>query len=515
MKTFGSLISVATLLVVVFGAPSYDVAHGNWPAKGMWGKGTAKDFRSGVTAKRVENRLVAGSQLDELIKPRYNEALYLATGKTELGVLVGKDNWLFPADRLSEPGGMKRLECEKSVAALGKLTRWLEARGCLVVFELIPRKRTLYPEQLPDDLPEPFVPLFEDLREAMLAEGLHVPDLRPVLKPEGELMFFTNDNHWTAEGCHRAAGAIADYVKQQLPGGEVPGKPMKVVFRTFPPEDFIGYQQRLLGFQPGSWLSGKFTNQYSRVAAVPNPESPKIRRGSREPQPVVVIGTSFSQGPFFSASQYVGHFGLQVEDRSASGYAAGYRAVDFFSGILTGARPVPKVLIWEFPEDFPTREGRYFREPLESILAVIDGAPYTATPFETRERALQRVTILEENDELLKASCSGPRSTITWMLTEPIPGDAGAVFKFSFNVPNKGKPLGLLAVEWGTQVVWDPDPLPESSRTQTVLIRRSNKTHPILIPLEMSEGESIRYIRLRPYNSPATFELERPRIWRR
>jgi acetyltransferase AlgX (SGNH hydrolase-like protein) len=515
MKTFGSLVSVATLLVAVFGAPAYDIAHGNWPGKGMWGSGTARDLRSGVTAKRVETRLVAGSQLDELIKPRYNEALYLATGKTGPGVVVGKDNWLFPADRLSEPGQGKRLENEKSVAALGKLTRWLEARGCLVVFELIPRKRTLYPEQLPDDLKDPFVPLFDGLRDAMLAEGLHVPDLRPALTPEDELLFFTNDNHWNAEGCHRAAGVIADYIKEQLPDGKLPGKPMDVVFRTFPPEDFIGYQQRLLGFQKGSWLSNRFTNQYSRVAAVPDPESPKIRRGSREPQPIVVIGTSFSQGPFFSASQYVGHFGRQVEDRSASGYAAGYRAVDFFCELLTGARPVPKVLIWEFPEDFPTREGRYFREPLESILEVIDGAPYTVTPFETRERALQRVSIIKEQDDSLKATCTGPKSTMTWMLTEPIPGDAGAVLKFGFNVPNRGKPLGFVTVEWGTEVVWDQTPLPESSRTRQVLVRRSTKTHPILIPLEMDAGESIRYIRIRPYNSPATFELTRLQIWRR
>jgi hypothetical protein len=509
MKIFGSLVSVATLLVVVFGAPSYDIAHGNWPGKGMWGKGTAKELRSGVVAKRIEERLVAGSALDELIRPRYNEAVFLATGKTNPGVVVGPNNWLFPAGRIGEPGAGKRAECLKSVAALGTLTRYLEERGCFVVFELIPRKRTLYPEQLPKDDADPFVPLFDFVRDAMLAEGLHVPDLRPTLAPEGEMLFFTNDNHWTAEGGHRAARTIADYVREQLPEGKVPGTPLDAVFRTFPPEEFIGYQQRLLGFAKDSWMSRKFTNLHTRIAAVRDVESEKFLRGTKKPQPVVLIGTSFSQGPFYGASQFLGHFGVQVEDRSASGYGAGYRGVEFFSEILTGRRELPEVLIWEFPEDFPSREARYFREPLESIIAVLDGAPYTPVEFDYRERMLQGIAVIKDEDGLLKASCTGPNAWVMWMLTEPIDGAAGAVLKFDFNVPKKGLPQGIVTVEWGTNAGVDP------LRTHTTLVRRATSTHPILVPLELPPGEAIRYVRIRPYQTPANFELGGFEIWQR
>lgn len=506
MKFLGSLVSVITLLVVVFGAPAYDAAHGNWPGRRMAGSGSFEDFRSGVMAKRLEKRLVAGSALDELIRPRYNEASYLLTGQTNPGVVVGKDNWLFPSDRLGEPGPKKREEFATTVEALGELTRFLEERGCLVVYQLVPRKRTLYPEMLPDGLSDPYVPLFDDVRDAMLAEGLRVPDLRPVLKPEGEPLYFTNDTHWKPEGCRAAATFMADYLRELLPDGEVPGKPMDVVLREYPPEDFIGYQQRLLGFERGSWLFDKFTNQIRQHGAVLEKDREKFCRGSKQPQPIVLLGTSMSRGPYYSASQYVGLLGVQIEDRAAAGYGAGYRFAELMAEILTKRRLLPEVIIWEFPEDFPIREGRYFNEPLLSTIAVLGGAPYRAEPLDAA-RELQNMTVYSEKDGVLDAECEGPRSQILYTLNEPIAGDSGAVLRLDFNVPKRGKPLGLLHLEWGEVIGEKP------IARRSVLIRRSDSTHPIMEPLVLPAGAPINYIRIRPYNSKARIELGNVELW--
>lgn len=509
MKFLGSLVSFLTLLVVVFGAPAYDIAHGNWPGRGMGGGVTFDQFRSGVFAQRVEKRLDSGSSIDELVRPRYNEAAYLLTGKTNPGVVVGKDNWLFPSDRLGEPGLKKRAEFAKSVKAMGELTRFLEAHGCLVIYELVPRKRTLYPEMLPDELAEPYVPLFDEVRDAMLAEGLRVPDLRPTLKPDDRVLYLTNDTHWQPEGCRAAALFIADYLREQLPDGKVPGKPLDVVFHEYPEEDTIGYQQRLLGFERGSWLFNQFTVKSRRHGAVLRKDPDWMVRGSREPQPLVLVGTSMSRGPYFAASQFIGALGVQIEDHTAAGYAAGYRLAEVVGEVLTERRPMPKVLIWEFPEDFPIREGRYFREPLTAMLALIDGAPYGAAPLEPASRRLEQIDEIVETNGVMNADCRGPKSQITYLLEEPIAGDAGVVLRLDFNVPRRGKPLGFLTIEWGE----DPEQA-KPSGLRSVLIRRSDFTHPIVEPLTLPDGAPIRYIRIRPYNSPARFELGSLELWK-
>ncbi len=307
MKSVSSLVSVLVLAAVLFGAPIYDVVHGNWPGVGYDEALDLEAIRSGGVARALEANLERNSSLDELARPRYNEVRFLALGETNAGVVAGHDRWLFPSHRLG-PVGLENVEqMQRSVKAMGAITRWLEARGCKVIYEFIPRKSTLFPEKLPADLDPPFEPYFDLIRNAMLAEGLDVPGLRPVLGSGDPLLYFTNDSHWTPHGNHLAAGLIAERIKERCLPESVPGTPLDVEFRWLPPDNFIGHEQKLLGFSEDGWLNRKFTNPIRQVWVTDSGDKEKVHFGSQEPQPILAVGTSMS---FFTASNLIGFLGV-------------------------------------------------------------------------------------------------------------------------------------------------------------------------------------------------------------
>ncbi len=506
MKSVSSLVSVLVLAAVLFGAPIYDAVHGNWPGAGYSDALDLETIRSGGAARTLEANLERNTSLDELARPRYNEVRFLALGETHEGVVAGHDRWLFPAKRLGPvaPGMVEQMH--RSVEAIGDIVRWLEARGCKVVFEFIPRKSTLFPEQLPADWEPPFEPYFDLIRDAMLAEGLDVPDLRPILGSKDPLLYFTNDSHWTPRGNHLAAGLIAERIKERCLPGPVPGTQLDVEFRWLPPDTFIGQEQKLLGFAEGSWLNGKFTNPIRQVWVVDSKDEDKFHFGSQDPEPILAVGTSMS---FLTASNLIGHLGVDVENYARPGYAAGYRMVDILKGILTEQRPVPEVLVWEFPEDFPIREGRYFREPLSAIVDVMSGGPYQVTSLDSAQRTIEKLTIRSEEGGMIKGRTKGPGASIEYTLPEPIAGDAGFVFCFDMTPGGQGPPRGVLEIEWGT----DPKVAPLGKRL--VMVRKTNLPHSIMVPMESEPGTEIRFVRIKLYEKKTNLEIGHAELWSR
>ncbi len=183
--------------------------------------------------------------------------------------------------------------------------------------------------------------------------------------------------------------------------------------------------------------------------------------------------------------------------------------MDILKGILTERRPVPEVLVWEFPEDFPIREGRYFREPLSSIVDVMSGGPYQVTSLDSAQRTTKDLTIRSEEDGMIKGLAGGPGANIEYTLPEPLEGDAGFVFCFDMTLEGLGPPLGELEIEWG------PDPHGAPSGKRLVMVRKTNWLHSIMVPLESDPGTAIRFVRIKFFKSKANLQIGHAELWSR
>lgn len=502
MRFLSSLISVAVFVLVVFGAPIYDAASGNWPGHGLRSPADFEEVRSGKYAQFIESELEAGTQLEGVARPRYNELRFLVTGETNPGVVAGKNGWLFLEQRLGKPSPAALAAIPKIVDAMGAICRHLEENGCFVVIELLPRKQTIYPENLPDGLSSPHFPTFDLVYDEMVAEGLRAPDLREVLGPEEGFWYLVNDAHWRPAGAHRVARYVAGLIQDHFGAAGVPGRPFELEFVREEPEEFIGYEQRLLGFAEGSLLYNRYSETIQQIhAADPNDLSRRFF-GSLDYEPIVLIGSSMSAGPYFQAPQLMGFLGRHVRNISKDGFAGGYRAVDLLQSALTGRMPYPEVLVWEIPEDFIAREAEYFLEPLESLVALLPDAPFEAEQLSLDGMVIEAIDKSIDEGKVSYAT-QGSAGSVTLPLAKPVDGSAPSVLMFSLTVP-PGSPshFGETVVEWGT------DPAAPPIGTKSVRMRITRWLHPILVQLTGGTPEApIRYVRVRPFDKPSRIEM--------
>ena len=503
MNRLSAWLVILSLLAVVFGAPAYEVIGGNWPTAGLTGQLTVESVLTGGAAKEVEAALEKNALLSEAMRPPYNELMYLSLGVVSPRVVVGPDNWLFFASRT---GGLPRAAMKRLVQTckeIATLIRWLEANGTHVIFEFIPRKQSLYPEQLPDNLNPPFEPVYPELVAAMRAAGLDVLDLSHALGPAEGIFFLTNDDHWNHEGSRRSAEAVAARITELYPDGDIPGTPVEAELRTTEVYRYAGNLVDMLGFRTEGFLHERFSVDRARIFSFP-PGSSKPWVGTQEPQPITVVGTSFSAG-FHTTSLLVGLLERQVEDRSKSGLAGGYRMADLCRELLLGQREFPEVLVWEFPEDFLVRMPTYLVEPLKSVTEIADGFPYTEHELPVAERTVQGIRISQEDETGLSGTVIARGSEIVYRLTRPVPGDGSAVLAFPLLVSGRGEQLTR----------WDTSGEPGSGGRRKTTLNNSRYPHYIIVSLKTADGKPVRRIRITPFDRFGRFHMGPPELWTR
>lgn len=511
MITKSSFVCLGAFFFGVLGAPAYELASGHWPGRGVDANFTLAEVRSGKAAREIEAALASGSHLQDLTRTRYDEAAYLLLGRTRPGVVVGKERWLFAEKRLGEPGEKKRERMEIAVRSLGVIVRDLEARGTRVIFELVPRKEALHPEMLPGDLAEPFVPIFDSVRDRMLAEGLVVPDLRPALDSKSALKYLTNDTHWNGAGARAAALVIAQEIRGGLVGRPVPGPKLVTTLRQDPPEAVRGREQRLLGFPEGGVLDARFDDWNVRTVAV-RPGRKRVEAGSKKDLPILFIGTSMSGAKFASVSNLIGELGVDVQSSVMAGYGAAYHFAGIYRRILTGERPAPEVLVWEFPADFVIREGAYFSDPLEALAGLLESGDVERQPLVPRARTLSQAWITAESEGAVDLRVTGRPSCVTYLLESPTAGDGGTWFEYGHRMIGKRGSIGMSVVEWGE--VNGPQGTPRVLGRRRVEVRRYGLPLPMLVRLTAPRGRSIDFIRIRPLTTGATVRLSNMGLWR-
>lgn len=509
MRHVASALAVLLFLGVVFGGPIREIRGGHWPGKGVsapdW-----EELRSGNYAKLIETRLEAGSQLKGIAQPKYNEARFLAFGTANQGVVVGPNDWLFLSHRLTRPNEHQLRYVEKNVDAMADIGAFLEERGTRTVIALLPRKQSVFPEELPSADVVDYFPLFDLQRDLMLERGLDVPDLREAIRGAEERPYFVNDEHWRPAGANAAAHALADHLRQLYAPDPVPGRPLETHMVTLPSRPFIEQEQRRLGFAKDGWLFDRFSDTVEEMRAAKVGTQDRFHLGSIEPEPVFLLGTSMTGGPYWLTSHLMNALGVHVQTYNRDGYAAGYRALDQFCKWLTGAQPFPEAFVWEIPEDFVPREAEYIHAPLRMVTDLFPGYPYAVEPVDINAPNQEGITDRSMKEGgILRARSTTAEANLSLEVPEALAAAPGLALKFHLTVP-PGQPYhsGM------ARVTWTGEDRGTALGERTVPIRITRHLHPVVIPLTAPEGTPVRWIQIHPYSKPTVFEFGAVELWR-
>lgn len=510
LATLGRRLSaIATLAVfglVLVGVPLFEIRHGNWPGAGVPWPPKWPALRSGDYVDGVERRLSRHSQIASQVGPLYQEAEYVLTGQLAEGVVAGGDDWLFASERMRAPSPEERERVRTGMEALGRVLRRLEANGTRVVIELSPRKTSLYPDMVPASHVPRTPSDYQFVLDALRAQGLTAPDLRPALLEGGVMRFFTNDVHWNSEGVRTGARVAADALLERMGGDPLPGPSFSGRIELQKARPFHGRQQRELGFRPGGHLYERFLDE-DRPLFVMREGRKREYRAVREERPVVHVGSSMSTGLTTTAAMLSTFLGVEVEDRARPGFEYSYRLAGLIGQIWTGRREPPAALILEFPEDFPLYEGRYFFEPIEALLKLGRGAPYAMASMPAREARLTGVRTMKGEGELLRGRLLNQASSLTWRFPQPVSCRDGAAVAFRWTYTAGDRYRTDLVVEWLR--VGDERVLGR----RRIHLGQSRWMHSIQVPLEGPGRQRIGAVRVRPRAAGNTFLCGPLELW--
>jgi len=504
MHRVAAWLSIVSLLAVAIAAPIFEVFHDNWPGSRWSGSWSWPALFRGEPLREIERALDKNSALAARARPYYNEALFVGLGHSPTRVVLGKEGRIFNAWETVDypsPEGLKHLDfaCQRVASAV----RWFERQGSLVQLMVVPRRPTVEPEYLPDDVRRTFRPVYPRIVERLRAARLDVVDLLPELQASDEELFLRTDDHWDYPAALICTRRVAERVRERWTAGPLPGVERVCELRPTPPYEFKSENMvRLLGLRPDGPVAARLAQQRTpTLAFAPNERAPLM--GVKTPQPLAVVGTSFS-GVCSTASLFTGHFQRDVENRALEGQAAGYRITDLFCEVARGDRPAPKILIWEFPEDFLVSDVRVLTDPLEAleVFAKHARAPMRVAPIALAGSSVQGVRITEENEEGW-SGVAGPNHEFVLDFAEPPPGDGTHWMQYTIRLD--ANTLHAVRFESASGVGnWNE---------RSVLANAH--AYPILAPMRTADLQPVTRMRMRvSRRTNVNFKLTPPELWR-
>lgn len=313
---------------------------------------------------RAADRAAAPLALTESAGPLYREALFLATGRVASGVVVGRDGWLFYSDCVhgypSAEGRARIPEIARLAAALDELLR---AHGTSLVVVPVPNKETVVRDRFAPSTVPP-----GDLVAPLLAEfarrDVRAVDLRPVLAATPRAPYLKTDTHWSFDGAKAAAEAVAAAVRAAV-DGPLPGDEAPATFVRAHPVLRSGDLARMLGFRKDGALAEQWKFVDEPVGGV-RPDGARL--DVAETRPIVVAGTSFSTD-FGFAGDLGAYLGREVQNVSVQAQGPVATPLSVVLAAASGARPWPRVLVWEFPERSAQFGWTHFDGALRARLA--------------------------------------------------------------------------------------------------------------------------------------------------
>ncbi|WP_424973547.1 alginate O-acetyltransferase AlgX-related protein [Dinoroseobacter sp. S124A] len=254
------------------------------------------------------------------------------------GAVAGQGGWLFTAEEFAEPEAPRDLAAE-----LAHARSVLAARGIQLAPVIVPDKARMQAHRLPRGRSAGFAGRYDRALATVAAAGLPVIDLRPAL--DFDTSFLRSDTHWSPEGAHRAAEAIAAALAD-TPLAQSTVETRKTGFRAF--EGDLAAFVATGALRPHVGPHPDLIRTYDTAVA-----SAGGLFGAAE-IPVALVGTSFSAKPAFHFAGFLSQ-ALQVDLLNASAVGQGpFAPMDAFLAELDTLSTPPTLVLWEIPERYLT-----------------------------------------------------------------------------------------------------------------------------------------------------------------
>ncbi len=324
LSTLGIAALMAGLSITAFSNTDTGNLSTGW-ANGTYQRGYEDRFETSVPAHESAVALWAAVKWGMFREP--------ATG-----AVAGQDGWLFTAEEFAEPRDTRDFAQE-----LARVSATLAADEIALVPVVVPDKARMQAHRLKRGRSEGFELRYDWALAQIRDAGLVAIDLREALG--FETSFMRTDTHWSPEGAHRSATAIAKALSEiALPMAEVDT-----------------HQTGTKAFD-GDLLSFVATGRYREFVG-PEPERIETFETSVASAggllgaadiPVALVGTSFSAKADFHFEGFMKQ-ALQADVLNLSQVGQGpFLPMDAFLKERATLSSLPSVVIWEIPERFLT-----------------------------------------------------------------------------------------------------------------------------------------------------------------
>ena len=144
----------------------------------------------------------------------------VAIAQPDILVIIGKDNYLFPAWGTTDEPNWPAIDA--TVARVAEVHKRLAARGIALVAPVLPSKKLFYADKLPavDALTPEMLGRYAGIRDRLAAAGVpgfDVERLYRALQANGEPVYYRTDQHWTQSAADATAQATADLIHHLVP----------------------------------------------------------------------------------------------------------------------------------------------------------------------------------------------------------------------------------------------------------------------------------------------------------
>lgn len=300
----------------------------------------------GTNTRTIEKSYDESLPLTDAAVDVSNAAGYKLLGEGREGVLIGTDGWLFSTEEFERPDGFQQ-NIAANLSYIATVRDTLLSRKVQLLVIVLPSKARLYPEYLGRyEFPAHWQAQYEKMVVYLETQEIHHVDTPALFKKaqNKDKLYFKTDTHWTSDGAHRAAQAIAAQAS-----------------RTFPYLTFEAREFRMVptGTIPHIGDLTRFIAQHKEPVVTPDmrqtfeldaPEGGDLFGDAN--LPLVLVGTSYSANANWAFADFLKvAFQTDVLNQSDEGLGP-FEVMQKYLDSESFKKSPPRLVLWEIPERY-------------------------------------------------------------------------------------------------------------------------------------------------------------------